>query len=302
MKTWIKNCLYIILAIIVVGLCFVPFIWNECFFGQKITIAETLKYIGAFIGGILLAVNAFFIYKRVKEQNRNNNLVAKGQLDTRFKDAATLLAAGNTSAELSGIHALHQIAVEASQTKDQQDYVKVIKEILIAFIKDNSVIEYKKDEDGHKLFDKFRKPIIEEAHNNEKNRIVLQTIIDKLFRDSTCKIYAKYPTDLSGTVLVKMDFSDAKLQKAVFRGAQLQFAEFSRAQLQGAVFYEANLQRAVFFEANLQDTDFSWANIMADRGYFSNTFWNKKTNFKGTAFENKTEKELTEIMENPPTP
>jgi hypothetical protein len=112
--------------------------WNkkfdDWFFGEKSkpetkTVAAKFKYFGAFIGGILLVINAYYIHKQTQEQHQSNYLVAKGQLDTRFKDAATLLASGNTSAELSAIHALHQIAVEASQTKDQKDYVKVIKDI-----------------------------------------------------------------------------------------------------------------------------------------------------------------------------
>ena len=98
MKSWVKKNYIIIIVIIFVGLCCIPFIWSDWFFGTPTTIASKLTYIGAFIGGTLLAVNAYFIYKRTKELNRSNNLVAKGQLDTRFKDAATLLAQGNTSA------------------------------------------------------------------------------------------------------------------------------------------------------------------------------------------------------------
>ena len=336
MKSWIKKIYKIIIAIFFVGLCSVPFIWNDCFFGTETTIADTLKYVGAFIGGILLAVNAYFIYRRTEEQSKSNNLtikgqelIAKGQLDTRFKDAATLLATGNTSAELSVIHALHQIAIEASKTKDQKDYVGVIKDILIAFIRENSNIE---------------------EETNAKSNIVLQTIIDKLFRDKCCEIYAEYRTDLSNTVLKGMDFfyaqlqkvkfSNVKLQGANFGGAQLQkayfwtvqlqkvnfggtelqgayfansqmqTADFAGSQLQGSIFADVQLQNAYFGEAQLQKTYFDKVQLQGarfgyaydiDKAFFSNTFWDEKTNFEGTAFENKTIKALTEIMGNPPT-
>ena len=297
MKNWISIVITMFFCIVVIGLCSIPFIWNDWFFETHTTIAEKLKYAGAFIGGILFVVNAYFLYKRTKELNKSNNLtakgqelIAKGQLDTRFKDAATLLAAGNTSAELSGIHALHQIAVEASKTEYQKDYVKVIKDILIAFIRDNSVLKESKDENGNLM-----------GPHNKKSEIVLQTIIDKLFKDNNCKIYADYPTDLSETVLKEINFCNAQLQGAGFVQAQLQGAVFFKAQLQGAYFFMAELQGASFGNAQLQDAYFEDAyNI--DKATFKNTSWNEKTNFKGTAFENKTIEELTEIMGNPPTP
>jgi len=245
---WLRKGYKAIIAIIIVGLCLVPFIWNDWFFETHTTIAEKVTYVGAFIASILLATNAYLFYKR-------NNLMAKGQLDTRFKDAAILLAAGNMSSELSGIHALHQIAVEASQTKDQKNYVSVIKNILITFIKEKSVIEYKKDEAGKMLLDKVKAPIVDKAHNN-KSQIVLQIIIDKLFKDENCEIYTEYPTDLSSTVLKEINFSNAKLQGANFDKALLQNANFSLAQLQNARFENAQLQNVRFASAQLQGAHF----------------------------------------------
>ena len=247
--------------------------FEKWFFEKHTTIAEKLKYAGAIIGGVLLVINAIYIHqqtkeqnrsnnlvlKQIKEQNRSNNLVTKGQLDTRFKDAAILLASGNTSAELSAIHALNQIAIEASQTKDQQDYVKVIKDILIAFIKENSVIEYKKDKKGEILLDNFS-PIIEKAYN-AKGKIVLQTIIDKLFKDTSCKIYAEYSTDLSKTVLKEINFEKAQLQNANFRETQLENVKFSGAQLQNTNFCRAQIQVADFDNSQLQVADFSCAHL-----------------------------------------
>jgi len=368
-----RYCLKIIVCIIVIGLCCVLFIWSDWFFGAKTTIAEKLKYVGAFIGGILVALNAYFIYMRTKEQNRNNNLIAKGQLDTRFKDAATLLAAGNTSAQLSGIHALNQIAIEASKTEDQKDYVKVIKDILITFIKDNSVIEYESDERGNQ--------IVKTAKNKIESDVVLQTIIDILFKDEKCEIYTQYPTDLSGIVLVEtgVNFHDAQLQNAKFWAAQLQNVSFGKAQLQNADFSfaqlenaefwyaqlenakfwyaqlenakfnntllrnakfdHAQLQNAKFFQAQLQNANlnntqlentvfeytqsqnakFCYAQLENAKFYYAQlenaTFggsnniekaifegisWNKKMNFNGTIFKNKTIEELTKIMGKPP--
>ena len=289
MNSWKRKWRKIIVAIIVlvaimfvVGMCCIPFVWNERFFGTETTIAETLKYVGTLIGSILLAVNAFFIYRRVEEQSRSNSLVAKGQLDTRFKDAAMLLAAGNTSAELSAIHALHQIAVEASKTKDQKDYVGVIKDILIAFIKENSVIEYKKDEEEEKWPEDVRVQTVKKTYN-KKSQIVLQTIIDKLFRDNVWEIYAEYPTILSRTVLKRIDFSDAQLQNVNFREAQLQNANFDDAQLQGAIFWNAQLQETSFWGAKLQSVDFN--NAQLQYAHFDEDAQLLNANFRNTFSE-----------------
>ena len=141
MKNWIKKRYKVIVVTgIVIGMCCVSFIWREW----------------------------------TRELSRSNDLAVKRQLDMRFKDAAMLLAEGNTVAELSAIHALNQIAIEASQTEDQKDYVKVIKDILISFIQENSVIEYIKDENGKILTDEYYFSNIDTAYNT-KSKIVVQT-------------------------------------------------------------------------------------------------------------------------------
>ena len=263
------------------------------FFGRKpATVAEKCKYLGAVIGGVLLVVNALYIHQQTKEQRHSNDLVRKGQLDTRFKDAATLLANSNSSAELSAIHTLHQIAIEASKDEETKDYVQVIKHILISFIKDNSVIE-------------------KDTAYNKKSNLLLQTIVDYLFRVKQHEIFSEYETDLSKSVLKEIIFWEAQLDSASFFEAQLQGADFREAQLQGAFFFEAQLQGARFFEAQLQDAGFFRAQLQGayfieakniEKAHFRNTLWNLKTNFKGTSLEGKSVEELTEIMGNPPDP
>ena len=92
----VNVVLFVILLCIII-VCCVLFIFGDWFFGKKTTIAEKVKYVGALIGGGLLVLNAWLFYEQTKEQNQSNYLVAKGKLDMRFNDAATLLASGNTS-------------------------------------------------------------------------------------------------------------------------------------------------------------------------------------------------------------
>jgi uncharacterized protein YjbI with pentapeptide repeats len=146
---------------------------------------------------------------------------------------------------------------------------------------------------------------------NIKSNVVLQTIIDKLFIESSRIIYAEYKTDLSETVLKKINFYSAQLQNVDFSEAQLQMVNFTNAELQNARFWRSELQNAHFWKTKLQNTlfGFPYGEIGFEQGarnideaFFENVFWNKKTNFTGTAFENKTIKELTKIMGRPPEP
>ena len=132
----------ILVGVIVVQMGALLFVYRECFFGEKVPPSKILAYIGAFLGGIIVFANFIAVYRRNKltertlnqarlHQNETNDLTEKGQLDIRFKDAAMLLANENTSAILSGIHALAQIAIEASRRGDES-YAKTIKPILCA--------------------------------------------------------------------------------------------------------------------------------------------------------------------------
>jgi uncharacterized protein YjbI with pentapeptide repeats len=148
-----------------------------------------------------------------------------------------LLANENTSAMLSGVAALHQIAVEASQTEDQKDYVQVIKDILINFIREGSVQE-EKDADGN---------IITKARNDKKP-IVIQTIIDKLFKSDNWKIYVEEQkrTDLRYCVLKGVDFRNAHLEKAYFW-----VCSFGRSVLLGCSFERSVLLGCIYKQGNI---------------------------------------------------
>ena len=150
------------------------------FFGSKTNLSETMTYAGATAGGIILIGNLLVNNKRLKEQEKTNELTrealaqtremqietnrlaAKKQLDARFKDAVQLLASKNTSVILSGIHALAQIAAEDAQINapGQQDYVHVITNIFTSFISEEE------DKNSH---------VINKA-NIDESKIIIQTI------------------------------------------------------------------------------------------------------------------------------
>jgi hypothetical protein len=160
------------------------------FFGGKTTLSETMTYAGAVAGGIILIGNLLVNNKRLKQQektneltmealtqtrelqNETNRLTAKKQLDARFKDAVSLLASENTNVILSGIHALAQIAAEDAHINahGQKDYVRVITNMFTSFISEEE------NKNSH---------IINKA-NIDESKIIIQTI-EAYLKDSPLK-------------------------------------------------------------------------------------------------------------------
>ena len=259
---WIKNPHNI------VGYFFDGKEWGSCTECAKTakTPAEILTYIGVCCGSILLLGSQWTANRRNLIADKRNVITEKGNLDIRFKDAALLLANDNTSAIVSGIYALHQVAVEASKgDKNQQGYVKIVQDILCAFIRENN--EYEKDKEDN---------IIVEKIERTKPKIVFQTIMDVL-NDKEHPIYTSSEmdfsnSDLSGMQLEEYNFFWAYLTGANLTGADLGDADLTRvdlrgANLTGADLEDTNLTRvylvgAKLFNAKLFNADLTGAHLM----------------------------------------
>ncbi|MCL2290422.1 MAG: hypothetical protein FWC34_06940 [Bacteroidetes bacterium] len=189
----------VLLAIFIILTTFILWYFDEylrvlfIFFNGKKSLAEAMTYAGATAGGIILIGNLLVNNKRLREQektneltrkalaqtrelqNETNRLAVKKQLDARFKDAVALLASENTNVILSGIHALAQIAVEDSEinANGQKDYVRVIMNIFLSLIKENSHISEGKNKNGNVI-------------NNDESEIIIQTI-QAYLKDSPLK-------------------------------------------------------------------------------------------------------------------
>jgi len=122
--------------------------------------------------------------------------------------------------------------------------------------------------------------------------IVIQTIVDKLFReivelDETDKktvqkriLYRNHRANLSGAFLRGISLYNANLLGAWLRNVNLQGADLRKANLRGIGLYRVNLRDARLWEANLQgarlyDADLQGANLNgADfRGVQGQSFW-----------------------------
>jgi len=205
------------------------------------------------MGGIVLTlITVWALHNQLSSQASN----ARKQISAeQFKNAIEHLGSEKPTIVLGGVHALHNLAVSFPE-----EYSQAVFEVLCSFIREETANpEYKK---------KFpsttdaadEKPAILPS-NQATSPIVIQTVIDKLFRDEKFEGYREYKANLSGAFLRGMDFSKASLQKANLANAYLQRVNLSSANLQEANLHTANMQRVNLISANLQEANLHAANL-----------------------------------------
>lgn len=248
-KNW-----FVAITIIVFIILTTLWLLNPCdilswFFGKENTQsnADILSYIGVVCGAIIIGT--------LFANNKRNLITEKGQLDIRFKDAALLLSNYDTASILSGIYALHQVALETSKREfSEKGYIKVIHDIFCAYLKENSEIL------------SIRNGVIERG-TNSKPIIVIQTIIDVLFKS---KIYYNIESNLSKCVFINIDFSDAKLRNVKFADSFFQKNEIK----------SAYIEECSFFNSTIEDTyiiDCNFISVILDSTYMKNNKTGKNT-------------------------
>lgn len=221
-------------------------------------VGQYVMAVATILGGSLVALGLWINNKRVLEQIRQNNIAEKAQINTRFKDAATLLGSENVSSILSGIYALHQIAVETYNGNDnQRGYVGIVHDILCAFIRENTQTVHN-EEKG------------KDWRVNKKPTIVIQTILNVLFKNEK-EIYSDLITDLSDCV-----FEDLYLDEANIVGI-----DFSRTKFIKSNFKQSNFHSCYLEEAFIDEVDFSmcsFKNVVFDDSFI------RKSTFEDARF------------------
>lgn len=272
----------IIVGSISLGVIFYKMDAHIMMFGNTSTaMGEYIKTVATVMGGALLILGLWINNRRVAEQIRQNNIAEKTQINNRFKDAATLLGSDNVSSILSGIYALHQIAMEVSRSRDeerQKGYVNVIHDILCAYIRENTDTIHN-EENGKKW------------RINKKPTIVIQTIMKVLFKNEGF-IYSNIITDLSDCVfehidldnayLSGVDFSRTKFIKSRFKDATFLSCYFEETFIDDADFTDSTFEKAVFDFSHIKNTSFVNTKI------WESDFWDatlNHVNFKGAQFQ-----------------
>jgi hypothetical protein len=223
----------------------------------------------------------------------------------QFKNAVDHLGNEKQSVVLGGVHALHNLA-----TTFPEQYGKQVFEVLCSFIREETrKPEYQakieamiestdqtKVSSGETpttwlILPNMSRPLIPmDSSKPATSLIVIQTIVDKLFRETfeyidektgkTKELYREYSVNLRGAYLREIDFSlkgrkylnwpkadlrNTDLQGAVLWEANLQGAELEKANLQETILLEADLRGAWLWEADLQGADLLKANLQGAR-------------------------------------
>lgn len=283
----------IIFGTILVGIIFYKLDAHIVLFGNtNSALGEYVKTVATVLGGALVILGLWINNRRVTEQIRQNNIAEKGQINTRFKDAATLLGSENVSSILSGVYALHQIAMETSVgNESQRGYVNIVHDILCAYIRENT--DTIRNEENGKAW-----------RINKKPAIVVQTIMKVLFKNNGF-IYSDLVTDLSNCVfehlylddayIANVDFSRTKFIKsdikhAVFvscylEGTFIDETDFSESSFEKVVFDFAHIRNSSFSKTKICKSDF-WDAILTTVDFKEALF--EKVDFKNAVFENNT--------------
>ena len=275
-----KYLLFIVFMLLVV-IAIVLFMQEAHFmmFGNvNNAIGQYAMFIATIFGGTLVALGLWINNKRVGEQIRQNNIAEKSQINTRFKDAATLLGNDNVSTTLSGVYALHQIAVDVFVRNDTESgYLRIIQDILCIYIRENT--ETIRNDKGKKW------------RVNKKPAIVIETILKILFAKKN-HIYRNLISDLSYCVFEHIylenahfrgvDFSKTKFIKSTFKGSVFDSCYFEDAFIDEVDFSSCSFIKCVFDKSNIKKTNFSSSSFVeAD---FCNTI-HTDTNFEEATFD-----------------
>ena len=215
--------------------------------------------------------------KQVREQFNQQTESTKKQIAAeQFKNAIDHLGSKEQAVVLGGVHALHHLAMNFPE-----QYSQSVFEVLCSFIRE----ETRKPEYQENVLAEIASSDKKEYPSDEKpdakptvsmnppkqatSLIVIQTIVDKLFRDKNPdesvyrdhKTKQYYRADLTGGFLQKVNLSNANLQRADLREANMQWVDLSEANLQGAKLVGANMQGAKLNAAILQGADLGRANL-----------------------------------------
>ena len=214
-------------------------------------------------GGVLAAVIVLRLalgqYTAQTENLEAQKIIAERQFTAElFKNAIDQLGSEQQPVVLGGVHALHHLAVN-----NPKDYSQPVFEILCSFIREKTAkTEYK---------EQFSPMTDSSGETQATSLIVIQTIVDKLFREEEArKFYQVYRANLSGASLQKVDFTNASLRKADLQKADLQGVNLIDAKLHEANLQNANLQEVKLFNATLQGADLQKANLQGAKLFNAN--------------------------------
>ena len=208
---------------------------------------ELLKVFLTFVAGIIAVLVWHTSYRRAKATEKQMQMTEKqmkmtekNNTESYFNNTVMHLSNENPTVVLSGIHVLHQIAVE------NKSYAQIVHNLFCSFLRENSA----------KLYD--------EKTPQNKCPIIIQTLIDYLFSTYNCEVYKNYLSDLSFSTLKNCNFKSFIIDSVNFSNCLLENCDFNRvtncnfekATLTNFKFWLSTLTNCNFEQATLTNCDF----------------------------------------------
>jgi len=235
---------------------------------------ELVKVSITFFGGVLVLWGLYLNQRRTKalekqtetqasqihilvEQNKINE---KGKVDERFKNAIEHLGTQNQAIILGGIHALNRIAQEVDS------YRSVVFDILCCYLREETSKE------------KLWKEYPENIRRSIKPSIVIQTILDILFKSKENKgyIYVGLHANLTGFKCINADLTNAILTNAKLYNVHLEGSDLSNAKLDESKFTLTSFESAILRNASFKHSTITSCNLIGANLY--------KTDFRFVTF------------------
>lgn len=283
--TWLLRGVYIVLVVgflLVVGFAIYLYL-DPSTPEQK---QNYVKIILQLIGGLIVFFGAYVGWKKVEANWKSLEINQEGQITDRFIRANEQLGAvdqnGNPKIEtrLGGIYALEQLDWE------RKDYHWTIMEILSAYVRENSPLKNKKENESRTDIKAIitvigkRKWVDEEKFHEKKidlNRtnlaycelrgyfenvdflaanlssanIIEANLKETMLLDAKLDYALILRSSLSHAILSRANLSKADMSESDFSGAELLKANLSKVNFDNTNLSEANLSEAEFFNTNL---------------------------------------------------
>jgi len=285
----VKNIWRIIVSVVVIILILVCCDYEDIanFFFDKNPNGEFFKVLLSIAGGAGVFYGLWINQQRIREQNRQNNIVQNSNFDKRFSDAVGYLGSDNSTTVLGGIHTLHQLA------KEDNRYRSIVADLLCSYLREKDEILYKKDKKRQR-----DRTVIQNEQGGTFGRIktppiIMQTIVDILFNNED-SAFENETLNLSGTHLKDVKFN-GNVKNCNFRFAVLENCGF-RAKVYNSDFEHIQLINCHFY-SRIYSCKFNYSSIdecnfgkLKDKlksindSYFNNSVI-KNTNFYTYSFE-----------------
>lgn len=192
------------------------------------------------ISGIIVAI---VLISQFNQTNKQIEIQEKGKSADRFRDGIELLGSPNDAIVIGGIYLLDNLAHEYPD-----EYAVQVFEIFCGYLRTDSKLNWKEHRQIYSDSSIIDSLILSQYIFPNK----YQTIIDKVFKDSTQfflnSIGKNYKIDLRGACFVNADLS-----KVNFIGANLESSNMCWSSLDSSNLESANLRFAELIESNLSN-------------------------------------------------